>query len=68
MSFISPAQPPHESAVCARENQVHFHGTSWSDSFKCPVCGRRGRYNLNFLGPRRVFCDGAKFTLVRKDT
>src|ERR1700758_1576377 len=38
-----------------------FHTKSWSDMFECPVCGLRRRFNLNYLGSRRVpMCDGSK--------
>jgi hypothetical protein len=51
----------HEAAVCKRTGPQHFHTKSWSDRFECSVCKRARRFNLNFLGGRRVvFCNGEK--------
>lgn len=52
----------HTPGPCKRQNIVHYSGKSYSDAFKCPMCGRVGRYNLSFLGSRNVVCDGSKFT------
>lgn len=60
---------PHEPAECKRQMGLHlrFATKSWSDSFKCPVCGEAKRFNLNFLGGKRVMCDGTgKFTKVER--
>ena len=53
----------HSMRKCHRvANSHHYHYKSWSANFRCPDCGREGRFNLNYLGNRkRVFCDGVKF-------
>jgi hypothetical protein len=60
-------QNPHE-AHPARElgpKYVQFHTKSYSTMFECPCCGLRRRYNLNYLGQRKVpMCDGVKMTVT----
>ena len=46
---------------------THFSGKSYSVRFECPSCHRRGRFNLSYLGPRRVICDGIRFTKVDRE-
>lgn len=49
----------HDPHPCKRQMLTHFHTKSYSDAFKCPVCGAVHRFNLNYLGNRRVpMCDG----------
>jgi len=56
-------QALHELTVCVRQDKRHYHNRSHSEEFRCPICGRIGRQNLNWLGNRRgVYCDGVKFT------
>ena len=56
----------HAPAECKRLGGLHqrFATKSWSDAFECSACGVRQRFNLNFLGGKRVVCDGTKFTKV----
>jgi hypothetical protein len=54
------AEEAHIAIQCKREQHVHYSGKSYSDSFVCPICSNHRRYNLNFLGSRKVFCDGRK--------
>ena len=57
----------HDKAVCKRDvSSSRYHNKSWSSNFVCPVCGRTGRFNLNFLGQRNVVCDGKKFYKVAR--
>lgn len=63
-------RPPHPPATCARVHYTRYitgggRGAGHSDLFKCPTCGRSGRYALNYLSGRRVVCDGGKFSKVR---
>ncbi len=47
---------PHPTKQTGR---LHYHTKSYSDEFVCPVCGLARRFNLNYLGNRRVpMCDG----------
>lgn len=41
---------------------LQYSFKNWSDAFECPVCGKKKRYSLNFLGRKKVFCNGEKFT------
>lgn len=53
----------HERAVCSRSNEpMRYHYKNWSAAFACPICGRLGWFNLNWLGPRKILCDGTAFT------
>ena len=54
----------HDSADCVRVGPQHYHYRSWSDRFECLICHRAARFNLNFLGQRRVVCDGVKFSRI----
>ena len=40
---------------------------NWSYEFECPHCGRERRYNANYLGRKRVVCDGEKFTILKRE-
>lgn len=50
----------HESYEMDRQDRSEqFHTKSWSAAFKCRVCGKSRRWNLNFLGNRFVpVCNG----------
>jgi hypothetical protein len=52
------AQAPHLPAVCQRSGRPWYNYKSWSATFRCPVCGRERRQNLNFLGQRQLLCNG----------
>ena len=58
----------HAETVCKRNVRLtHYSGKSYSSPFDCPVCGRSGRFNLNYLGLRVVTCDGTKFYKRKKE-
>ena len=57
---------PHIPAKCERQHVTHFSGKGYSDSYLCNFCQRTGRFNLNFLGLREVFCNGQKFLKILK--
>jgi len=63
----APRQP-HEPTICNVTGYGHYHYKNWSHDFRCPSCGRVGRFSLNFLGQRHVMCDGTKFTKQPKET
>ena len=55
----------HRLAVANRtEAYARYHYKNWSMEYGCPECGRRGWFSKNFLGQRKVICDGAKFHKV----
>lgn len=62
MATRKPTRPsePHAATAMVRRGVVHFSGRSYSDQFLCPVCGRRQRQNLSFLGRRRLLCVGTR--------
>ena len=37
-------------------------GGAWKDLYRCPTCGREGKFLANYIGQRKVMCDGQKFT------
>jgi hypothetical protein len=39
---------------------LQYSYRNWSDAFQCPTCEQKRRYSLNFLGQRKVICDGVK--------
>lgn len=60
--------PLHGKAICDPvPGSSQFHATtarvygSWSTVYQCPCCDRRTRQNTNFLGRKKVICDGQKF-------
>jgi hypothetical protein len=56
----------HETKKCEEvPHSSQYHYKNHSAEFECPECHRKARFNLNFLGRRKVFCDGQKFTKVR---
>lgn len=65
---IAPVRLIHHvgPAVCERvapfQQNTVYCGKSWKALFRCPNCGRETWQNLNFLGSRKVLCDGKKFT------
>ena len=57
----------HERTQCDEVRATtHYSGKSYSVQFECPFCQRKGRFNLSFLGRRRVVCNGIKFEKVDK--
>lgn len=53
----------HEPKACERIVRETFYvGKGWKSRFVCPTCGRATFQALNFLGTRKVVCDGRKFT------
>jgi len=55
----------HEPRLCIRDirtSQPTVKG--WKSKFTCPGCGRSTWQALNFLGTRKLVCDGVKFTKV----
>ena len=57
----------HEPTECPRNKAVHqFIGKGWKAQYSCPTCGRATMQALNFMGGRRLICDGAKFTKKAK--
>jgi len=58
----------HAKVSCVEmPTTTHFSGKSYSVRFECPSCHRTGRFNLSYLGLRRVICDGMKFTKVARE-
>lgn len=62
-----PVTEPHEPAKCVRLHQPRSmcgggRTSGHTDAFRCPSCGREGRFALNYLGRRQVVCNGVKFT------
>ena len=57
----------HAKLVCLITN-AWYHGSTarrggaWMDQYTCPECGRQGKFLANYLGQRKVKCDGIKFT------
>jgi hypothetical protein len=59
---------PHPEEVCVRGglDTVRYSGKNWSHEFRCPACGMTARQSDNFLGSRRVVCDGISFRLASR--
>ncbi len=58
---------PHTPTICVRDaGSYDMAGSAKGHSFafECPECSRRGRFNTNFLGSRRVVCNGRRFLKV----
>ncbi len=59
----------HEKQECKNTNSW-YHGRStaqggqWKEEYTCPECQRQGKFLRNYLGQRKVLCDGIKFTKV----
>lgn len=57
----------HEKIECTLVNSW-YHGSTvrqggqWKDQYTCPQCSRQCKVLSNYLGKRKVFCDGIKFT------
>jgi len=59
---MSPAD--HPLLICVEvPGSGQYSYRNWSSAFRCPDvrCGRVGRFNTNYLGRRRVACDGRRF-------
>jgi hypothetical protein len=57
----------HQPVQCERSSAPAdsvYVGKGWKAKFICPSCGRNCWQHLNFLGRRKVVCDGVKFTKV----
>lgn len=52
---------PHNPVLIEREKQGVYSGKGWKDKFICPECGRATYQSLNFLGARRMVCNGEKW-------
>jgi len=57
----------HEKQACKLTNNWWHHRScaktgQWQDEYTCMECGRTGKFLRNYLGQRKVFCDGIKFT------
>jgi hypothetical protein len=51
----------HKLAKCERvKGSERYHYKSWSMDFACPTCGRRVHQSLQYLGSRKMFCDGRR--------
>lgn len=50
----------HKLIICKRTGPGHYHYKNWSSDFTCPACGKVTRHSLNFLGQRKVLCDGTR--------
>ncbi len=49
----------HPLKLCTKVNgETRYHFRNWSQKFVCPTCGRGVWKSLNFLGQRKLFCDG----------
>ena len=50
----------HENIRMEMAKGTCYNNNSYTGFFKCPSCGRRVAANLNFLGTRKIFCNGLK--------
>jgi len=56
----------HEKTKAEPVN-AHYHHRSaaktgqWKDTYECPVCHRETSQLSNFLGGRKMFCDGIRW-------
>jgi len=58
----------HEAAICVRDVAgTQYVGKGYRSKFTCPVCGRSSWQHLNFLGRRKMVCNGGKFSKERED-
>jgi len=52
----------HAYCECKTTNRpADYHYKNWSKEFRCESCGRIGKFNLNYLGQRKIYCDGNIF-------
>lgn len=52
----------HALVVCVRTKAwMRYSFRNWAACFGCPECGRFGWFSLNYLGQRKVICDGQRF-------
>jgi hypothetical protein len=62
------AKAEHPKTKCSETNSWYGgstarpHSGHWTVELTCPLCGRIGKFLSNFLGQRKVFCNGLKFT------
>jgi hypothetical protein len=59
----------HPLTICERDGPGDYRGPivgsrggGWTFPYKCPVCGRSGKFHANLLGKRKVVCNGVKFS------
>jgi len=56
----------HDKTV-APSVDAHYHHRSaaktgqWKDTFECPICHRQTKQLANFLGNRKMVCDGIRW-------
>jgi predicted RNA-binding Zn-ribbon protein involved in translation (DUF1610 family) len=49
----------HETTPMERvARSEHYSNRNWSVLFRCPKCGKQKRQNTNFLGRRKMDCNG----------
>jgi hypothetical protein len=61
----------HPLLICVEiPSSSRYSYRNWSLAFRCPdvQCGRVGRFNLNYLGRRRVACDGTRFVKLSEQS
>lgn len=61
----------HDLVRCAETNAWYHRRSNarvghWMLQFTCPECGRKGKFQRNYLGQRKVMCDGIKFTKLEQ--
>lgn len=50
---------PHASVEMEQvPRSYHYHTKSYSYLFRCPSCGWEKRQNTNYLGRRKMVCNG----------
>ena len=59
----------HDPATCQRVGglEQRYSFRNWSDRFKCPECGNSRRFSINFLGSRKLICDGVDIKTEKKE-
>ena len=55
----------HDKIMCTQGKGLRYNYKSWSASFTCPTCGRIVSQNLNFLGRKKLYCNGLVLTKER---
>lgn len=59
----------HTPQVCKEVSGTsRYHYKSWSFEYRCAACGRTGRFNTNYLGQRKVVCNGKRFSKIIKES
>ena len=52
----------HNLCATSKDLKTHRYSTkNHSFEFRCPMCGRSQRQNVNFLGYNLLACDGVRF-------